>query len=59
MDDLSDHLEQPSEAPRCARCTRSPRSAADQLEWATIDDDDVCPGCWTMADTEQMRNERS
>jgi hypothetical protein len=52
-----DHLEEPAAPPLCARCARAPRSAEDHLEWATIDDVDVCPGCWTMTDNEQLRND--
>jgi hypothetical protein len=41
---------------RCARCTRTPRDADDELAWVVIDDDTVCPGCLTMSDNERLRS---
>jgi hypothetical protein len=56
-EDPPDNLEQASAPVRCARCTRAPRSAQDRLAWVTVDDAQVCPGCLTMLDNEQLRNE--
>jgi hypothetical protein len=50
-------LERRSAPPRCPRCTRSPRDAEDRLNWATIDDAEVCPGCLTMNDVERLRDD--
>ena len=42
----------------CARCARPPRDRDDRMSWVTIDSHGVCPGCVTMNDREQLRNER-
>jgi hypothetical protein len=39
----------------CARCARTPRDTDDRLTWITIDDEDVCPGCLSLNDTERLR----
>jgi hypothetical protein len=56
-DDAVDNLEQATTPVRCTRCTRAPRSAEDRLAWVTIDDAEICPGCLTMTDNEQLRND--
>jgi hypothetical protein len=39
----------------CARCARPPRDPDDRAAWATIDDDEICPGCLTLNDRERLR----
>jgi hypothetical protein len=41
----------------CARCARMPRDSDDRLSWATINDDEICPGCLTTNDHERLRHE--
>jgi hypothetical protein len=55
-DETVDDLEQAAPV-RCTRCTRAPRNAEDRLAWVTIDDTEICPGCLTMTDNEQLRND--
>jgi hypothetical protein len=56
-EDKTDDFQRAADPARCARCARSPRSVEDRAAWATIDDAEVCPGCLTLADSEQIRNE--
>jgi len=55
--------EEPDQAPAtptpttCARCARTPRDADDGFEWVEIDGEDVCPGCLTLRDAEQLRSD--
>jgi hypothetical protein len=44
-----------SEFVLCARCARPPRDPEDRASWATIDDAEVCPGCFTLTESEALR----
>ena len=40
----------------CARCARLPRDANDRMSWVAIASREICPGCLTMNDREQLRD---
>jgi hypothetical protein len=44
-----------SEFVLCARCARRPRDSEDRASWATIDDAEVCPGCFTLTESQALR----
>lgn len=43
----------------CARCRRPPRDPDDRASWVTINDDELCPGCLTLAELERVRGDRA
>jgi hypothetical protein len=42
----------------CARCARSARDAEDRSTWVTIEDEEVCPGCLTLLETDRLAGGR-
>jgi hypothetical protein len=42
----------------CSRCARSARDAEDGTAWVTIDDEEVCPGCLTLLETDRLAGGR-
>jgi hypothetical protein len=40
---------------RCSRCRRAPRDDADYVNWQSLDEGVVCPGCLTMLEEEAQR----
>jgi len=40
---------------RCSRCQRAPRDDADYVNWQSLDEGVVCPGCLTMLEEEAQR----
>lgn len=43
----------------CARCVREPRDLPDRESWWMIDDELVCPGCFTLTEaTERKMDDR-
>jgi len=42
----------------CARCARSARDADDRSTWVTIEDEEVCPGCLTLLETDRLAGGR-
>jgi hypothetical protein len=42
----------------CARCARSSRDAEDRSTWVTIEDEEVCPGCLTLLETDRLAGGR-
>jgi len=41
----------------CVRCAREPRDEDDRTSWASIDQEDVCPGCLTLSEADALRKE--
>ena len=39
----------------CVRCRRAPRDTNDRATWVVIADDNLCPGCLTLAEVERLR----
>jgi hypothetical protein len=42
----------------CSRCARSARDADDLTTWVTIEDEEVCPGCLTLLETDRLAGGR-
>jgi hypothetical protein len=42
----------------CSRCARSARDSDDRTSWVTIDDEEVCPGCLTLLETDRLAGGR-
>ena len=42
----------------CSRCARFVRDADDHTTWVTIDDEEVCPGCLTLLETDRLAGGR-
>jgi hypothetical protein len=42
----------------CARCARSARDSDDRSNWVTIEDEEVCPGCLTLLETDRLAGGR-
>jgi hypothetical protein len=42
----------------CSRCARSARDPDDRSTWVTIDDEEVCPGCLTLLETDRLAGGR-
>jgi hypothetical protein len=42
----------------CARCTRVPRDDEDRTSWVVLESEEVCPGCLTLTEAEELRKER-
>jgi len=47
-----------SDLETCSRCARFERDADDRTTWVTIDDEEVCPGCLTLLETDRLAGGR-
>jgi hypothetical protein len=52
MDEQSSRL---SKHVNCARCRRAPLDDSDFVDWETLDEGEVCPGCLTMLEEHARR----
>jgi hypothetical protein len=39
----------------CSRCVRAPRDIEDGAGWSMINDEIVCPGCFTLTEATERR----
>jgi hypothetical protein len=54
---MNDGEVDPTPAPVvCARCARPPRDESDRTSWVTLASVEICPGCLTMNDREQLQD---
>jgi hypothetical protein len=47
-----------STAESCSRCARFARDSDDRSTWVTIEDEEVCPGCLTLLETDRLAGGR-